>query len=40
MDYIIREAVEIKPHPNIMNREDGFFLSKSCRPLICSLNEF
>jgi hypothetical protein len=32
---IIREAIEL--HLNNMNREDGFYLSKSWKPLICSL---
>jgi hypothetical protein len=29
IDQIIREAVEIELHPNKMNREDGFCLSRS-----------
>jgi hypothetical protein len=28
MDHIIREVTEIYLHPNIMNREDGYCLSK------------
>jgi hypothetical protein len=35
MDRIMREAAEL--HPNNMNMEDGFCLSKSRKPLICSL---
>jgi hypothetical protein len=37
MDCIIREAVVIELHPNIMNREDGFCLNKSWKSLICFL---
>jgi hypothetical protein len=39
MDHIIREATEIELHPNNMNREDGSYLSKSLKPLICSLRD-
>jgi hypothetical protein len=38
--YIIRDAVGIELQPNNMNREDGFCLSKSCIPRICSLKDF
>jgi hypothetical protein len=40
MDCIIREAIETELYPNNMNREDGFCLSKSWIPLICSLRDF
>jgi hypothetical protein len=40
MDRIIREVTEIELHPNnMMNREDGFCLAKSWKPLICSLRD-
>jgi predicted GIY-YIG superfamily endonuclease len=37
MNRVIREAIEIELHPNNMNREVVFCLSKSLKPLICSL---
>jgi hypothetical protein len=37
MDRIVREAIEIALHPYNVNREGGFCLSKSWRPLIGSL---
>jgi hypothetical protein len=37
MDRIVREVFEIELQPNNMNREVGFCLSKSWKPLICSL---
>jgi hypothetical protein len=37
MDRIIREAIEIQFHPYNMNQEEGFCLSKSRKPLICTL---
>jgi hypothetical protein len=37
VDHIIRESIEIELHPNNMNREVGFRLSKLRKPLICSL---
>jgi hypothetical protein len=39
MDLIIREAIEIELHSNSMNREDGFCLSKSWKPITCSLKD-
>jgi hypothetical protein len=39
MDHVIREATETELHPNNMNRENGFCLSKSWKPLICSLKD-
>jgi hypothetical protein len=38
-DRIIREAIEIELHPNNMNKDDGFCLSKSWKPLIYSLKD-
>jgi hypothetical protein len=37
MGQIIREATEIECHPNNINREDGFSLSKSWNPIIHTL---
>jgi hypothetical protein len=37
MDRLIKEAIEIKLHLNIMNREDSLCLSQSWKPLIHSL---
>jgi hypothetical protein len=37
MDRIDREAIEIELHPYIINKEGGFCLSKSWKPLIGSL---
>jgi hypothetical protein len=33
------ESIEIELHPNNMNKETGFCLNKSWRPLICSLKK-
>jgi hypothetical protein len=37
MDRVVREAIEIEFHPYNINREGGFCLSKSWKPLIGSL---
>jgi hypothetical protein len=37
MDHIVREAIEIELHSYNINREGGFCLSKSWKPLIGSL---
>jgi hypothetical protein len=37
MDLIVEEAIEIKLYPYNINREGGFCLSKSWKPLIGSL---
>jgi hypothetical protein len=37
MDRIVREAIEIELPPYNINREGGFCLSKSWKPLIGSL---
>jgi len=34
MDRLIREAMEIEMHPNYINRDGGFNLSKSWNPLL------
>jgi predicted GIY-YIG superfamily endonuclease len=39
MDHIVREAIEIEFHRNNINREVRFCLSKSWKPLICSLKK-
>jgi hypothetical protein len=36
MDRFVRDAIEIELHPNNMNRDVGFCLSKSRKPIICS----
>jgi hypothetical protein len=37
MDWMIREVTEIELQLNSMNREDGFCLSQSWKPLIHTL---
>jgi hypothetical protein len=37
MDRIVGEVIEIELHPYNINREGGFCLSKSWKPLIGSL---
>jgi hypothetical protein len=39
VDQIIREATEMALHPNSINREDDFSLSRSWKPLIHNLKE-
>jgi hypothetical protein len=39
MDHIVRKVIEIELHPNKINRDAGFCLSKSWKPLICSLKK-
>jgi hypothetical protein len=38
MDHVITEVIKIELHPNNMNREDGFCLSRSWKLLIHSLS--
>jgi hypothetical protein len=39
MDHIIMMAIEIELHPNNMNRETGFCLSKLWKPLVSSFKK-
>jgi hypothetical protein len=39
MDRVIRDASEIELHSTNVNREDGFCLSKSWKPIMCPLRD-
>jgi hypothetical protein len=39
MEHVIKEVIEIELHPDIANREEGFSLCRSRKPLIQTLKE-
>jgi len=40
MEHIIREVIETEPHPQNMNLEEYFSLSRSWKPLIQTLKKW
>jgi hypothetical protein len=40
MDRVIKEAIEIKLHANIINRDGGFNLSRSWYPIMNMLKQY
>jgi hypothetical protein len=39
MDYLVKEAIEIRLHPNNFNRDRGFTLSQACYPVTNMLKQ-